>query len=297
MPVPTPRPGGRWRIGHRSLSCDATSPTSTRRDVHDRAAATRAAIISRGPSAAPGRPSTRSCRRPCSRWCALIRNRYGKTTAVYGCDLRILQGVEEAIERVISDVHRYSEAGERLAERLRVQSQWNQDDIERLQAGATLMESVRSTDSAARSRELTAILADFEEARRAIRASVVAAAAGRRGHGQRDRRDLRRVPAAGQPTREGPPDPRAGPDRIRAPAACISPAAATPADPLRVRSSAATAGWWARWPGPDGRIGRHSSSEEPVRAPMIGGEDPPGAAGSSAPSSGNVSTPAFHGRT
>ena len=135
MPVPTPRPGGRWRIGHRSLSCDATSPTSTRRDVHDRAAATRAAIISRGPSAAPGRPSTRSCRRPCSRWCALIRNRYGKTTAVYGCDLRILQGVEEPIERVIADVQRYSEAGERLVERLQIQSHWNQDDIERLRPG------------------------------------------------------------------------------------------------------------------------------------------------------------------
>ena len=96
--------------------------------------------------------------------------------AAHPCDLRSLQGVDEAIERVIADVRRYSEAGERLIERLQVQSQWNQEDIDRLQGGATLMESVRSTDSAARSRDLTAILAEFEESRRVIRASVVAAA-------------------------------------------------------------------------------------------------------------------------
>ncbi len=73
-------------------------------------------------------------------------------------------------------MRQYTAAGERLIERLRIQSRWNQADIDRLRAGATLMESIRATDSAARSRDLTTILADFEESRRTIRASVVAAA-------------------------------------------------------------------------------------------------------------------------
>ena|GEM_PF-963472 len=90
--------------------------------------------------------------------------------------MRILQVVEEPIDRVIADVRRYTEAGERLIERLQIQNRWNQDDIDRLSAGSTLMESVRATDSAARSRDLTTILAAFEESRREIRASVVAAA-------------------------------------------------------------------------------------------------------------------------
>ncbi len=84
--------------------------------------------------------------------------------------------MDEPIERVIADVHDYTEAGERLAERLALQSQLNLEDIERLRGGMTLMESIRSTDSAARSRDLTRIMAEFEEGRRVLRASVVAAA-------------------------------------------------------------------------------------------------------------------------
>ena len=83
--------------------------------------------------------------------------------------------MSDAIERVIGDVERYSEAGERLAARLLLQSQWNRDDIERLRSGVAIIESCRSTDSAARSRGLTQMLADFEQSRRSIQASVVLA--------------------------------------------------------------------------------------------------------------------------
>ena len=83
--------------------------------------------------------------------------------------------MDDAIERVIADVRRYTEAGERLAERLHQHSRWNEEDIERLRSGASLRESCRATDSAQRSRDLTRILAEFEESRRAIRASTVLA--------------------------------------------------------------------------------------------------------------------------
>jgi hypothetical protein len=84
--------------------------------------------------------------------------------------------MNEAIERVVGDIYRYDEAGARLIERLQLQSRWNMEDIERLRSGVTLMASVRATDSSARSRDLTRIMAEFEESRRAIRTSVVAAA-------------------------------------------------------------------------------------------------------------------------
>jgi ATP/maltotriose-dependent transcriptional regulator MalT len=81
--------------------------------------------------------------------------------------------VSDAIERVIADVQRYSVAGERLAERLLEQSQWNLDDIERLRSGVSLIESCRETGSAERSRSMTRLLAEFEESRRAIRSATV----------------------------------------------------------------------------------------------------------------------------
>jgi len=84
--------------------------------------------------------------------------------------------MDEAIERVIEDVYLYTEAGDGLIERLQTQNRWNLEDIERLRGGATLMSSIEATDSAARSRDLTRIMAEFEESRRAIRSSVVAAA-------------------------------------------------------------------------------------------------------------------------
>ena len=56
--------------------------------------------------------------------------------------------MDDAIERVIADVRRYSEAGERLAERLLQQSRWNEQDIERLRSGTSLAESCHATDSA-----------------------------------------------------------------------------------------------------------------------------------------------------
>jgi hypothetical protein len=83
--------------------------------------------------------------------------------------------MSDAIERVIADVHRYTEAGERLAARLHQHSAWNAEDIERLRSGMTLTESCQATNSAERSRNLTRILAEFEESRRAIRASSVLA--------------------------------------------------------------------------------------------------------------------------
>lgn len=81
--------------------------------------------------------------------------------------------MSDAYERIIADVERYTEAGERLAKRLLEQSQWNRDDIERLRAGVTLIDSCTGTDSATRSRSMTRILAEFEESRRAIRSSTV----------------------------------------------------------------------------------------------------------------------------
>ena len=84
--------------------------------------------------------------------------------------------MDEAIARVIEDVYLYTDAGDRLIERLQTQNRWNLEDIERLRDGATLMSAIEATDSAARSRDLTRIMAEFEESRRAIRGSVVAAA-------------------------------------------------------------------------------------------------------------------------
>jgi hypothetical protein len=84
--------------------------------------------------------------------------------------------MDEAIERVIGDMYRFTEAGDRLIERMQVQSRWNLEDIDRLRTGFTIMASIDAGDSAARSRALTRVMAEFEESRRAIRSSVVAAA-------------------------------------------------------------------------------------------------------------------------
>jgi len=86
--------------------------------------------------------------------------------------------MDPAIERLIEHIERYSEAGDRLAERLAAQRTWNDEDIERLRDGVTLAESTAQTGSADRSRDLTRIMADFERSRREIRAAVVAAALG-----------------------------------------------------------------------------------------------------------------------
>ena len=84
--------------------------------------------------------------------------------------------MDESIERVIEDIGLYTLAGERLIERLDAQNRWNREDIERLRDGASLSESTRATPSADRSRDLTRILAEFEQSRRRIRASVTAVA-------------------------------------------------------------------------------------------------------------------------
>ena len=84
--------------------------------------------------------------------------------------------MHETIKRVIEDIELYSEAGDRLRERLTVQREWNDEDIERLRSGATIAESTRTTRSADRSRGLTRALDEFERSRRQIRTSVVAAA-------------------------------------------------------------------------------------------------------------------------
>lgn len=83
--------------------------------------------------------------------------------------------MDDAIEQVIADVRRYTEAGERLAERLHQHTRWNEEDVERLRAGVSLTDSCHATGSAQRSRDLTRILAEFEESRRAIRSSTVLA--------------------------------------------------------------------------------------------------------------------------
>ncbi len=84
--------------------------------------------------------------------------------------------MDESVEQMIADIHAYAEAGDHLIERLQLQKRWNLEDIERLRTGVTLMESIETTNSSARSRDLTRILAEFEASRRDLRASVVAAA-------------------------------------------------------------------------------------------------------------------------
>jgi Fic family protein len=84
--------------------------------------------------------------------------------------------VEPSLERVIEHIERYTESGDRLIERLQVQRAWNLEDIGRLRSGAKLADSTKQTRSADRSRDLTRILAEFEQSRREIRTAVVAAA-------------------------------------------------------------------------------------------------------------------------
>jgi hypothetical protein len=84
--------------------------------------------------------------------------------------------MDEAIERVIADVLHYTEAGERLVEQLQIQNRWNLEGIARLRTGVGFLASIETNHSAARSRDLTRVMAEFEESRRAIRSSVVAAA-------------------------------------------------------------------------------------------------------------------------
>jgi hypothetical protein len=84
--------------------------------------------------------------------------------------------MEPSLERVIEHIGRYTEAGDRLIERLQAQRAWNIEDIGRLRGGARLSESTKQTGSADRSRDLTRILSEFEQSRREIRTAVVAAA-------------------------------------------------------------------------------------------------------------------------
>lgn len=84
--------------------------------------------------------------------------------------------MHESIERVIEQVEHYTRAGDRLIEQLQAQRAWNLEDIEHLRSGMTLTRSTHETPSAERSRDLTRILAEFEQSRREIRAAVVVAA-------------------------------------------------------------------------------------------------------------------------
>ena len=86
------------------------------------------------------------------------------------CNIRCMT---EAIERVIVDLQRYSEAGQRLAEQLHQLARLNAEDVERLRAGVSMTEACQLTNSSDRSRGLTRIMAEFEESRRVIRASTV----------------------------------------------------------------------------------------------------------------------------
>ena len=80
------------------------------------------------------------------------------------------------MERVVEHIERYTVTVDRLIARLQAQRDWNIEDIARLRAGTALSESTKQTRSADRSRDLTRILAEFEQSRREIRAVVVAAA-------------------------------------------------------------------------------------------------------------------------
>lgn len=84
--------------------------------------------------------------------------------------------MDAATERVIEHIERYTVACDRLIERLEAQRAWNIEDMGHLREGATMSLSTKQTRSADRSRDLTRILAEFEQSRREIRAAVVAAA-------------------------------------------------------------------------------------------------------------------------
>jgi len=83
--------------------------------------------------------------------------------------------VREAIDQVIVDVQRYTEAGQALIDRVEMQNAWNTEDIASLRGGVTMTESMEAAASAERSREMTRVLGEFEAARRAVRKSVAAA--------------------------------------------------------------------------------------------------------------------------
>ena len=86
-----------------------------------------------------------------------------------------MAAVDEALRHIIDDLDRYSMATTNLREELMRLEQWNADDRARLLSGVSIEESMEVVDSASRSRNLTKLLDEFEQARRELRASVTAA--------------------------------------------------------------------------------------------------------------------------
>jgi hypothetical protein len=79
------------------------------------------------------------------------------------------------VRRVVADLDAYTGAAEALRDHLDRVVAWNTEDREILLAGTPIGDSMRRADSATRSRTLTRALEEFEQARRAPRASVTAA--------------------------------------------------------------------------------------------------------------------------
>ena len=84
--------------------------------------------------------------------------------------------MDELTERLIEDIGAYSDAAQRLIERLQAQVESNREDLQRIRNGETLAGATRDTKSADRSRDLTRKLDEFEQSRRRIRPSVSAVA-------------------------------------------------------------------------------------------------------------------------
>jgi hypothetical protein len=84
--------------------------------------------------------------------------------------------MDEVTERHMEDIAAYTEAAERLIDRLQSQVAWNREAAQQIRNGVTLAESARASGSADRSRGLTRTLDEFEQSRRRIRASTSAVA-------------------------------------------------------------------------------------------------------------------------
>ena len=82
--------------------------------------------------------------------------------------------MNESLKRVIDDLDGYTAAAVELRDHMERVIARNAEDGAYLLAGNPIADSMRRADSASRSRELTRVLEEFDQARRLIRASVTA---------------------------------------------------------------------------------------------------------------------------
>lgn len=90
---------------------------------------------------------------------------------------RMLRPMDELTQKAVEGICQYMEAGDRLVAGIHIAQAKMAEDVARISAGATISEALLEGNSAARSRKMTALLADFEDYRRKVRISIATAAA------------------------------------------------------------------------------------------------------------------------